>query len=38
MLWSVREDLDGLLESVGLRPLPNIVNKKDVEESGRGKV
>jgi hypothetical protein len=28
MLWSVREDLDGLLKSVGLRCLPNIMNKK----------
>lgn len=24
VLWSVREDLDGLLESVGLRRLPNV--------------
>ena len=38
VLWSVREDLDGLLESVGLRRLPNIANKKEVEESGREKV
>ena len=35
VLWSVRDDLDGLLESVGLRRLPDIVNKKEVEESGR---
>ena len=27
MLWSVREDLDGLLKSVGLRCLPNIEQK-----------
>jgi hypothetical protein len=33
MLWSVREDLDGLLKSVGLRCLPNIMNKKGIEES-----
>ena len=33
VIWSVREDLDGLLESVGLRHLPNIVNKKGIEES-----
>jgi hypothetical protein len=33
MLWSVREDLDGLLTSVGLRCLPNIMNKKGIEES-----
>ena len=30
VLWSVREDLDGLLESVGLRCLPdvNAINMK----------
>jgi hypothetical protein len=33
VLWSVREDLNGLLESVGLRCLPNIVNKKRIKES-----
>ena len=34
VLWSARDNLDRLLESVGLRCLPNIVNKKKVEESG----
>jgi len=33
VLWSVRDDLDGLLESVGLRRLPNIVNKNEIKES-----
>jgi hypothetical protein len=27
MLWSVREDLDGLLKSVGLRQLPELVDE-----------
>ena len=33
MLWSTRQDLDNLLKSVGLRCLPNMVNKKGIEES-----
>jgi hypothetical protein len=33
VLWSARDDLDRLLESVGLRRLPNIVNKKGIEEN-----
>jgi len=28
MLWSVREDLDGLLKSVGLRQLPELVDEE----------
>ncbi|MBW1833726.1 MAG: hypothetical protein JRG74_07760 [Deltaproteobacteria bacterium] len=38
VLWSTRDDLDGLLESVGLRRLPNIVNKKGIEGNGRKKL
>ncbi|MEA1900623.1 MAG: hypothetical protein U9N47_07645 [Thermodesulfobacteriota bacterium] len=38
VLWSTRDDLDGLLESVGLRCLPNIVNKKGIEGNGRKKL
>ena len=34
VFWSVREDLDGLLDFVGLRCLPNIANRKEVEGSG----
>jgi len=34
VLWSVREDLNGLLECLGLRELPELVDEKEFEVSG----
>ncbi|MCD4786677.1 MAG: hypothetical protein K8R09_00485 [Desulfobacterales bacterium] len=34
VLWSVREDLNGLLECLGLRELPELVDEQEFEVSG----
>jgi len=34
VLWSVREDLNGLLECLGLRELPELVDEKEFEVGG----
>ena len=35
VLWSVREDLDGLLECLGLRELPELADEKEIEGNKR---